>query len=504
MSSAVGETFSPYKNFGAVGPQKQMTYDASSSRIPSLESENAEQGQFTKAKGFPSLASSTFASTSREDRRVDSGFAAHIPDETLNQDPTGFANAVRTYVGANKKEPLRSLRPTGLPIFNRTNSSESSIDLASISDRQPPTSINAMNDSDTHQSFHGLSEPAATTETASSTWARIAAITTSSGEGTPRSNLTIALKQPAARKVISAKVLPVEPEASQQRVVWLTNLPKNFTTLDVSSQITQGALMSILLQTDAHESLPGLSACIIFMEATAASAFLSQNHYSTTRGVVSGPSVYSGITRTARGRIVAREDVERIEPLPGAPYKLDAALASMGPPAYARRRVKWSRARLFYDVSLQQFKRDVLNTVGGIQNVELFHFYNPGECTVVFASVEVAATCVAAFESWRTEKLEEGSVRSEKTGRSEGWGEKRDRSRSGPPSAECVGPGGVERQPLGHLDGKMGRYSGVEFGFVKDFNECPAKLYSQYGKDGKLRASSRMDGCEGLYEGPPV
>lgn len=248
------------------------------------------------------------------------------------------------------------------------------------------------------------------------------------------------------------------------------------------------------------------------MDALGAAGFLEANHFDVSRRTFNGPSVYAGLARNARGKILDRAEVKAIQVQPGTPFELNAELVEMGPPEYKRRRMKWSRARLFYDVSMRQFKRDVLASVGGAANVELFHFYNPGECTVVFASVGVAQTCFDAFTAWKDETLADGNARSEKFERGfyDQSGQRRDRVGSGGAASGAAWferggeASGGPMKPIGHLDGLRGRYSGVEFGFVKDFNEVPAKLYSQYGKDGKLKSSSRQDGCEEIYEGPPV
>lgn len=127
--------------------------------------------------------------------------------------------------------------------------------------------------------------------------------------------------------------------------------------------------------------------------------------------------------------------------------------------------------------SRKNITRSVTNdrNPAGYENIELFHFYNPGEGTVVFASVGVAAACLAKFEVWRAEKLE-GYAR---------W----TKEEYGTP----------KKMTIGRLDKVKGKYEGVDVGFVKDFNEAPGKLYSHYAKDGRL-----SDRTEGLFEGPKV
>lgn len=188
--------------------------------------------------------------------------------------------------------------------------------------------------------------------------------------------------------------------------------------------------MSILLQQDVHPDLPGKSACIIFLTDMAANDFLSANGWNKRLNQPVGLTSYA-TSPTVVG-VKRQNGLSSISLLPGAPYPLDTWLSSMQPPKHARRRIKWSRSRLFYDVSLKQFKKDVLSTVGGPANVEFFHFYNPGECTVVFASVGIASACLAAFEQWKKEKLVDGTR----------W-LKEDEA--------CIG------KTIGHLDRKKGR-----------------------------------------------
>lgn len=376
-----------------------------------------------------------------------------------------FERMVEKYVLAHKEELLGSLVATQGQHTSSYGSS-SGVQSPSVGLHHVLTSSTATVDGGIE-----VQKAAPTTAPEPSSWAKIAAIPAESGESAAA--IKIALSQGVngfAHQRRDSK--PVEPRSEQHRVVWLANLPSGFTLRDVSLQISQGPVMSILLQQDVHESLPGKSACIIFMQAEHAAMYLDDNGWDFVKQRFAGPTTY------ATGPVVpwARRQpgVANITLLPGSPYALDEPLRSMNPPNHARRRLKWSRARIFYDVSKEQFKRDVLSTVGGPTNVELFHFYNAGECTVVFASVGVAAACLAAFQEWRMEKLE-GASR---------W-LKEDDARLG--------------KKEGHLDRKKGKYEGVEVGFVKDFNEAPAKLYSHYDRHGRI-----SDRVEGLFEGPAV
>lgn len=111
------------------------------------------------------------------------------------------------------------------------------------------------------------------------------------------------------------------------------------------------------------------------------------------------------------------------------------------------------------------FKKDV-TSIAGKGNIEFFHFYNVGECTVVFSSVVVAMEVLKKFRLWSEEYA------------------------------------GVSVQ-----GGKSGIYFGVDVAFAKDFNEVPATLWSiwpgAFGGVGRLRQAVG-DRNEGVYEGPVV
>lgn len=146
------------------------------------------------------------------------------------------------------------------------------------------------------------------------------------------------------------------------------------------------------------------------------------------------------------------------------------------------------------------FKRDVLEVVGNAQNVELWHFYNMGECTVVFASVQCASAVLAAIRGWS------------------GSGGRRG---SGNGTGNSSGNGGGKAKP----DEKHERYKGVEVAYAHDFNERPEqKMWSCFaweegcGPDasgganwisanGRSRTGwaykSMGQAREGIWEGPP-
>jgi len=237
----------------------------------------------------------------------------------------------------------------------------------------------------------------------------------------------------------------LESLQEQMRVVWIANLPPTTTLLDVSCRIDVGPIMSLGLYNDISPQLAGRSACIIFQTAETAAAFVSR-----------APSAFVSIiptkTKPVYGAVVIKPQPSVAIYISEHPFPLDADLLSMNAPAFARRRIKWSRARLFHDVPLAKFKKDLRDVVG-VDNLELVHFYNPGEATAVFASVCVAARAVQWFRE----------------------------------QARISG----------------GRYDGVDVAFVHDFNEAPAKLHSQYGKDGKVKKLAVTIGIEGLFSGPP-
>lgn len=309
-----------------------------------------------------------------------------------------------------------------------------------------------------------IADPKTATKPAPTSWASIAAIPRTQTAQLPFSgHLTSSLLPTTIRKARRVST-PSEPLRAQLRAVWITNLPATFTIHDVSAQITEGPTMSIIVGEHMFEALSGYSACIIFQYAEHAHAFLVANN--------NGNPVEPAGTLVLPATLYLAE-APGAYMLRGAPYPADIDIAAMAPPKLARRRLKWSRSRLFYDVPLAVFKEDIYEIIGG-DNVELFHFYNPGECTVVFASVKVAAACYEKFQTWKKEvavRDAEGNL--------------------------------LEPLVLGKA-GKGGRYERVDVSYVHDFNEAPARLYSQYGPDGRVRKTAIDVGIEGLYSGPIV
>lgn len=290
----------------------------------------------------------------------------------------------------------------------------------------------------------------------------------------------------------------VEPYESQLRVVWLFNVPPSYTALQVSRHITSGPLFSLSMETNVAPHVPGLSACIIFAASADAKAFLLAQNCSVAfpaatanQGIGSQEEDASDVlpapetsqnagTRTAYARDGAPNATLQL----GNPYPIathTAVFAAMRDPhRQARRRVKWARARLFHCVPLGTFKRDVLRLVrsagAGTNAVELWHFYNPGECTVVFSSVAVAMRVVAAFQLWSRAKVPKSGAAGLKRGAGE-----------------------VEKVRAD------GRYVGVEVAFCKDFNEAPpGKLVSSYGPSSGVGVAEGVKGYEGAFEGPRV
>ncbi|KAB8360611.1 hypothetical protein FH972_024349 [Carpinus fangiana] len=266
-----------------------------------------------------------------------------------------------------------------------------------------------------------------------------------------------------------------EPHLNQFRVVWLFNIPPSYTSLQVSRHVTSGPVFSLSMELDVAPHLPGLSACIIFQHAAHAEDFLLSNNCS-----VIFPELPSGdghadpeTSQNVGTRNKYHKDAPNASLELGPPYPLsnqDEIFAAMEPPLMARRRVKWARSRLFHAVPISTFKRDVLKLVGGHENVEMWHFYNPGECTVVFASVATAYLVVSTFGVWGAAKTK-----------------------------------GVLKKGANELDKIKadGRYMGVEVAFCKDFNEAPAgKIISSFGVGGGVSAG--IPGYEGIYEGPKI
>lgn len=233
-----------------------------------------------------------------------------------------------------------------------------------------------------------------------------------------------------------AESLPTDVQEdlpAQMRVVWITNLRLETTMLDVSACIDIGPLMSLHLSTDNTTDPASTSACLVFQHAELAMALLAR-----------GPARFACLNKPPHPPINLFAST--------IPFPLDPDLASMSAPRHARRRLKWSRARLFYTVTLARFKADV-RRVAGASNVELVHFYNPGEATAVFASVRVASAVLRWFE---------------------------ERARS-----------------VGSV------YEGLGVAFAHDFNETPAVLFSQYSREGRVKKTATNCGVEGLFSGPP-
>lgn len=483
----------PRKDFGAIGSQpvkaKSSQASRADSRLSTLFNSSTLESQ-------PHSGDDTSFGTSKVPTIPNQGLpirgsSERGPVAKSVRDPTRAE--IEAYVEANKEQLLASFVSSKAVnnSFYDSSSSVQSPDPGTSSDpswsfvSQPqrrPSGLQNVFEATSSASAHSgaVSDEVASVPQAlppapgPSSWAKIAAITAENG-GEPDSAVTIELSTRANTALKSHQrhsSKPLEPKQDQIRVIWLSHVPDAFRLRDVSLQITQGPVMSILLQQDVDPILPGKSACIIFKEAEHASLFLQDNGWDFDKQRSAGPTSYA--TSPVRPGSRRPDGVSKISLIPGGPYPLDAPLLSMNHPTHARRRIKWSRSRLFYDVSQRQFKKDVLSTVGGPTNVELFHFYNPGECTVIFASVGVATACLAAFDEWKDQKLE-GATR---------W-MKEDDARQG--------------KVIGYLDKKKGKYEGVDVGFVKDFNEAPGKLYTHYGKNGQF--SERV---EGLFEGPNV
>ena len=251
--------------------------------------------------------------------------------------------------------------------------------------------------------------------------------------------------------------------------------------------------MSLLLCTDAADLLPGLSACIIFQHASDTHAFLHANSFTTpTAARVSLDAFPYPPAATPHPATLFKTLAPAAYLLPGGPFPIDSDIAAMAAPTHARRRLKMTRSGLFRDVNMAVFKRDVLEVVGSAQNVELWHFYNMGECTVVFASVQCASAVLAAVRGWS------------------GGGRKASH---------------INTTTAGGKDEKHERYKGVEVAYAHDFNERPEqKMWSCFaweegcGPDangganwvsanGRNRTGwsykSMGQAREGIWEGPP-
>jgi len=282
-----------------------------------------------------------------------------------------------------------------------------------------------------------------------STWAAVAAISPSTRARTHQ-NLSIASTTSSLSKALKPPTFPYEKPAEQRRVVWLFSLPQNTTLHEVSQKILHGPIYSILLSTaesKQHGTYPsGASACVIFQHAASAAALVSD-------AAASDKTIFPPGTKV----------------VVGGPFPLDADLHSMSTlPHPRRRRLKWSRSRLFYDVSLLAFKKLVVGFAGGNANVEFLHFYNAGEATAVFASVGVAKAVFQGFKTLR------------------------------------AGLGGVGAGAEALAAAAAAVWKSVEMSFVTDFNEKPVQLFSQYDKAGQIRCFAPGKKGEGLFAGPVV
>jgi len=266
-----------------------------------------------------------------------------------------------------------------------------------------------------------------------STWATVAAINPSA-RAKPHQNLSVASS--SLIKPLKPPSLPYEQPADQKRVVWLFSLPETMTLHEVSQKILYGPIYSIVLSDAKHESCPGPSACVIFKDAACATWFVAD---------ASTNNIFPTETKVVVGGLFA----------------LDADLHSMSTlPHPRRRRLKWSRSRLFYDITLLAFKKLVLKFAGGNANVEFLHFYNAGEATAVFASVGIAKAVFQGFKQLRA--------------------------------------------GLGCSGHEAAVWKTVELSFVTDLNEKPVPLFSQYDKTGQIRCFAPGMKGEGLFSGPVV
>jgi len=168
---------------------------------------------------------------------------------------------------------------------------------------------------------------------------------------------------------------------------------------------------------------------------------------------------------------------------------------------FPRRRVKLTKRGLFLDLSISTFKRDILNLIGGTeQHLELWHFYNAGECTIVFASVRVAIAVQEAFELWS----------------------------KGIPEAILKGKSNAIAMGISHEELQLsGRYADVMATFAHDFNErTDHVLFSTFewvedegftgvGRGGMEKGKvfrepgqrgykSNGQASKGMWSGPPV
>jgi len=202
--------------------------------------------------------------------------------------------------------------------------------------------------------------------------------------------------------------------------------------------------------TDVSAALSGLSCCIIFKSAGDCRVFMQANAPSgceiawpPQEGVPQSAKLFDSIA--AQGEIFI---------MPAGRYS-DPDTKLMDQPPFLRRRLKFTKKGLFHDLPICTFKQDILSLIGtSEQHLELWHFYNAGECTVVFASVRVAIQVRDAFGLW-ARGIPEAVLK-------------------GKTNAAAMGISQEELQ-------LRGRYADVEVSFAHDFNERPEQpLWSTF------------------------
>lgn len=213
-----------------------------------------------------------------------------------------------------------------------------------------------------------LSPAAASTEP-QFTWAKVAAIPAQQGsedKPAPVINLISSVSDFKDATVAPAMSKPNLSEAveKQARIAIVRGCSKTTRLRDITKQISEGPLMSILLEKDT--SHPPLSACIIFMDATHAREFVVRNNIATRN---TGNTIYGPGTQV----------------LAGGAWPEDDEIRAMGLQR-ERRRLTFSARGLFQRVSRDTFKADIY-AIAGEANVELIWLFNTGNATVVFASV---------------------------------------------------------------------------------------------------------------------
>lgn len=354
-----------------------------------------------------------------------------------------------------------------------------------------------------------------------SSWADVAALSQSAGSksnepikgcfnGLACVSLTPSqtLLNPPERFAVASEV---ETVSDQLRVVWVTGLPPRFALRDVGACLNHGATMSILLQNDASPELSGRSACIIFRDASNAAFFMLDNAMVASGN---GHAVKDELSLpdppSSAAAALFTDTAPNAQVTLGAPYPLDDALLSMNPPESARRRLKWTRSRMFYDVSLAQFKQDVIS-VCGIDNVELFHFYNPGEATAVFSSVGVAAAVRAAFVAAGSYATASCSTRNSSftasvntsantsaNSSSSSLFKYRSGANHGSAKSTDKGKNGASKEEVWRR-----RYEHVSCTYAHGFEENrPERLVSSFERNGTVRRAKETKGLVGLWSGP--